>query len=165
MIFANEIQHKVLNTATRTTFLVAFLFTSAFLTACDDDDDNGVASVKGEWRGTKTELTILVEGIPAPIEETDDSFEGEVEFKDNGTAVYTEDGDEIIGTWSQNNNKLLLSIPTELGEVDMSGTYTIQELNNSKLKLYTEKEGEFEDPDTGFIFEATIKATLYFNRK
>ena len=165
MILSNEFQHKVLKTATRMTFLVAFLSTATFFTACDDDDDNGISSVKGEWRGDKTELVILVEGIPTPIKETDDSFSGEVDFQDDGTAVYSEDGDEIIGTWSQNNNKLNLTIPTELGEVDMSGTYTIQELSNSKLKLYTEKEGEFEDPDTGLFFDATVKATLYFTKK
>ena len=163
MNFSNEFQHKVLKAATRTSLLVAFLSSAVFFTACDDDDD-GVASVAGKWRGNKTELSILVEGIPTPIEETDDSFAGKVEFKSDGTAVYTEDGDEIVGTWAQNNNKLILSIPDDSEEFDMSGTYTIQELNGSKLKLYIEKEGSFEDPDTGFVFDATVKATLYFDK-
>jgi hypothetical protein len=46
----------------------------------------------------------------------------------------------------------------------MSGTYTIQELNASRLKLFIEKETSFEDPDTGMVFDATVKATLYFNK-
>lgn len=164
MILTNEFQHKVLNATTRMTFLAAFLFTASVFTACDDDDDNGVASVAGKWSGDKTELTILVEGVPTPINETDDSFAGKVEFKQDGTAVYTEDGEVTTGTWSQNNDKLLLTIPDDNEEIDMSGTYTIQEHNGSKLKLYIEKEGSFEDPDTGFVFDATIKATLYFNK-
>jgi hypothetical protein len=164
MNLINDFQHKVLNAATRMSFLAAFVITATVFTACDDDDDNGIGSVAGNWRGNKTELTILVEGVPTPINETDDSFAGEVEFKSNGTAVYTEDGEEIIGTWSQNNNKLTLTIPDDSQELDMSGVYTIQELSGSKLKLYIEKEGSFEDPDTGFVFDATIKATLYFDK-
>jgi hypothetical protein len=164
MILTNKCQHKVLNTANRMTFLFALLFTASFFTGCDDDDDNGIGTVAGNWVGDKTELTIKVEGVPTPFNETDDSFAGEVEFQQNGTAVYSEDGDEIVGTWSQTNNKLYLTIPDESEELDMSGTYTIQELTGSKLKIYIEKEGSFEDPDTGLVFDATIQATLYFNK-
>jgi hypothetical protein len=163
MTFTNDVQHKVLNTATRVAFSLAIFCGAAFFTACDDDDDNGIGSVAGFWTGDKTELNIKVEGIPTPINEVDDDFSGEVEFQADGTAVYSEDGDEIEGTWVQNNNKLILTIPTS-DEFDMSGTYTIQELNASRLKLFIEKETSFEDPDTGMVFDATVKATLYFDR-
>lgn len=163
MILTNKIQHKVLNAATRVTFSIALLFTASFFTACDDDDDNGIGSVAGSWVGDKTELSIKVEGVPAPINEVDNSFAGEVDFQADGTALYSEDGEEIEGTWVQNNNKLILTIPSA-DEFDMSGTYTIQELSGSRLRLYIEKEGSFEDPDTGLVFDATVKATLYFNK-
>jgi hypothetical protein len=164
MILTNEFQHKVLNAANRMFILTAFVFTASFFTGCDDDDDNGIGSVAGNWAGDKTELVIKVEGVPTPFNETDDSFDGEVEFQQDGTAVYNEDGEETIGTWSQTNNKLYLTIPDDSEEFDMSGTYTIQELTGSKLRIYIEKEGSFEDPDTGLVFDATIQATLYFNR-
>lgn len=164
MILTNDFQHKVLDAATRMTSLVAILLTASFFTACDDDDDNGFGSVAGSWVGDKTELTIEVDGVPAPINETDDSFAGEVAFKQDGTAVYTEDGEVITGTWQQNNDKLILTIPDDTEEFDMSGTYTIKELSASRLKIFIEKEGSFEDPDTGYIFDATVKATLYFNK-
>jgi hypothetical protein len=164
MILKNAFQHKVLNTTTRMTYLVAFLFTVAFFTACDDDDDNAFPSVAGKWAGDKTEVIIKVEGVPTPVNETDESFAGKVEFKQNGTAVYSEDGEVINGTWSQNNNKLTLSIPDESEEIDMSGEYTIQEITASRLKLYIEKEAAIEDPDTGLEFDASIKATLYFDK-
>lgn len=164
MILTNEFQHKVLNAATRVTFLASFLITASLFTACDDDDDNGFSSVEGRWVGDRTELNIKVEGVPTPLNETDDSFAGEVDFQDDGTAVYSEDGEVIEGTWVQNNNKLILTIPDDSEEIDMSGTYTIQDLTATKLKLFIEKEGSFEDPETGLVFDATVKATLYFNK-
>jgi len=163
MILKNAFQHRVLNTTTRLTYFVAFLLASAFITSCDDDDDNVFPSVSGKWSGDKTVLVINVEGVPTPINETDDSFAGEVEFKENGVAVYSEDGEVINGTWSQNKDKLTLTIPGS-DEIDLSGVYTIQEISGSKLKLYIEKETIFQDPDTGLEFDASIKATLYFDK-
>jgi hypothetical protein len=163
MIRTNEFQHKVLKPATRMTFLAASFFAASFLTACDDDD-NGFTSVKGKWVGDKTELSVKVQGVPTPLDETDDSFSGEVEFTENGTAIYKEDGEVLTGTWSQNNDKLTLTIPDDTEEVDMSGTYTIKEISGSKLKLYIEKEATIENPDTGIDVNASIKATLYFNK-
>jgi hypothetical protein len=164
MILTNEFQHKVLKPATRVTFLAASFFAASFLTACDDDD-NGFTSVKGKWVGDKTEITAKVESIPTPLDETDEDFTGEVEFTENGTAIYKEDGEVLTGTWSQNNDKLTLTIPDDSQDIDMSGTYTIHEISGSKLKLYIEKEATIEDPDTGIELNATIKATLYFTKR
>jgi hypothetical protein len=164
MILTNEFQHKVLKAATRMTYLVAFLSTATFFAACDDDDDNGFSSVAGKWQGDKTELVIKVKEIPTPINETDDSFAGKVEFKENGVAVYSEDGEVLTGTWSQSNDKLTLTIPDDSQDIDMSGIYTIKELNGSKLKIYIEKEASIEDPKSGLFFDANIKATLFFNK-
>jgi hypothetical protein len=164
MTLTNEFQHKVLKAATRVTYLVTFLSAATFFASCDDDDDNGFKSVAGKWEGDRTELVIKVEGIPTPINETDDAFAGEVEFKQNGVAVYKEDGDVLTGTWSQNNDKLTLTIPDDSQDIDMSGVYTIKEINGSKLKIFIEKEASIEDPESGLFFDATIKATLYFNK-
>lgn len=164
MILTTKIQHKVLNDATRMTFFAASLMTAFLFTACDDDDDNHFTSVQGKWIGDKTELTVKINGVPTPFNETDNSFAGEVEFTPGGTAVYEEDGEVLTGTWVQNNDKLTLTIPDDTEELDMSGTYTIKEISGSKLKLYIEKEATIEDPDTGLDVEALIKATLYFEK-
>lgn len=165
MTLIDKFQHKVLNTASRFAFTAAVLSSAAFVSACDDDDDNkAFPSVQGKWIGNKTELVVKIEGIPTPVNETDDSFAGEVEFKANGTAVYTEDGDELQGTWSQSNDKLTLTIPDESQDIDMSGVYTIKEINSSKLKLYIEKDAAIENPDTGDMVNTNIKATLYFDK-
>lgn len=159
-----KFQHKVLNNASRITVAFALVTSAAFFTACDDDDSNGFPTVQGKWSGNKTELIIKVDGVAGSIEETDDSFQGKVEFKSNGVAVYTEDGEVNEGTWSQNGDKLTLSIPDDSEELDMSGVYTIKEINNSKLKIYIEKETTITDPESGEDFDANIKATLYFDK-
>jgi len=164
MTLLNEFQQKMLKTGHRMTYLFVFLFSASFIVSCDDDDDKGFPSVAGSWDGDKTELVITVDGFPTPINETDNSFSGEVEFRKDGTAVYTEDGEEKTGTWAQNNDKLLLSIPDDSEELDMSGTYLIKEINASRLKIFIEKEASFDDPESGMTFDATIKATLYFDR-
>ena len=46
----------------------------------------------------------------------------------------------------------------------MTGTYIIKELNNSRLKIYIEKETIIHDDDSGMDYVAKVKATLYFNR-
>lgn len=164
MIRSNELQHKVLKATTRMFFFAVIMISASFVVSCDDDDDDrGIGTVAGKWIGTKSELAITVVGVP-PINETDDDFAGEVEFKTDGTAIYKEDGETVEGTWAQNNDKLILAVDGAAGE-DLSGTYTIQELSGTKLRLYIEKEQTFEDPDSGMEFDAKIKATLYFNKK
>lgn len=148
----------------RNRLIYSLAFVSALFTiaSCNDDDDKP-ASLLGTWRGDKIEATAKIEGIPTPISQNDDDFEGQAEFKSDGTVIFREDGDITEGTWAQNGNKLILSVD-DLGDDDMSGTYIIQELNNSKLKIYIEKETLIYDDESGMEFLAEIKATLYFNR-
>ncbi len=163
MIASTELKkNKMLNVTTKAFYAIALAFSAAAFTGCDDDDDEKFDSIVGSWQGTKTEFELHLEGVPTPITETDEDFAGEVEFKQDGTAVFEEDGDVVSGTWNQNGDKLTLTIAND---DDLSGTYTIQELTSSKLRLYIEKEGTFEDPDTGINLDGTVKGTLYFNKK
>lgn len=165
MIRKNEFQHKVLKAATRMFFFAAILISASFVVSCDDDDDDhGIGTVAGKWVGTKSEISLTVDGIP-PINETDEDFSGEVDFQQDGTAVYKEDGEIVEGTWAQNNNKLILAIENGSVNEDISGTYIIQELSQTKLRIYIEKEQTFEDDDSGLEVEGLLKATLHFNRK
>lgn len=165
MKVTNEFQQKLLKSATRMSLVVAVLFSASFLTSCDDDDDKGFPSVQGAWEGSKTVVEFKIDGIPTPVTETDNSFSGEVEFLSNGTAIYSEDGIETNGTWSQSKDKLTLTMPVEDDEIDMSGTYTIKELNSSKLQIYIEKEGTIYDDESETEIDGLFKATLYFNKK
>ena len=69
------------------------------------------------------------------------------------------------GHWSQDGEKLTASLDFNTEFVDLNGEYTIQTLTDTKLVLYFEKDGTYEDPDTGIQIEGTLKATLYFDKK
>ena len=139
------------------------LVSCALLIGCDDEKE--FASILGQWQGTKAEAEIEAFGIPLPINETDDTFDAVVEFKDDGTIILTEDAQTSTGTWEQNGDKLLLSITFSTDFIDLSGTYTIKDLTATKLTLYIEKDGTYTDPDTGIDVDGTVKATLYFDKK
>lgn len=147
----------------RILFSVLCIASCVWLTACDDEKE--FASVVGKWQGTKAEAEILAFGVPIPIKETDDTFAAEVEFKDNGTVTLTEDAQTSSGTWEQNGDKLILSITFSTDFIDLSGTYTIKELTDTKLTLFIEKDGTYTDPDSGMDIDGTVKATLYFDKK
>lgn len=133
------------------------------LVACDDDDD--FAPLVGEWQGTKAEAEILAFGVPLPINETDDNFDAQVEFKADGIVTLVDDGQSSTGTWEQNGDKLTLSITFNTDFIDISGTYTIRELSETKLRIFVEKDGTYTDPDSGIDIDGTVKATLYFERQ
>ena len=77
----------------------------------------------------------------------------------------THDGVTTQGTWSQDGEKLTTSLNFNTEFADLVGAYTIETLTETKLVLYFEKDGTYEDPDTGIEIEGTLKATLYFDRK
>jgi hypothetical protein len=165
--FARINHHKLQKTNNffmRNRMIYSLAFVSALFTiaACNDDDEKP-ASILGTWRGDKIEATAKVEGIPTPINNNDDDFAGQAEFKSDGTVIFREDGEVTEGTWAQNGDKLILSVD-ELEDDDMTGTYIIKELNKSRLKIYIEKETIIHDDDSGMDFVAEVKATLYFNR-
>jgi hypothetical protein len=131
--------------------------------ACDDEDP--MASIEGVWIGTKAEGEVLVFGVPSGFEEEDDTFDAILEFKQGGVVTLTQDGVPSTGTWSQDGEKLTTNINFNTTFVDLSGTYTIQTLTDSKLVLYYEKDGTYEDPDTGIDIDGTLKATLSFDKQ
>lgn len=146
----------------RMIYSLAFVGALFTIAACNDDDEKA-ASILGNWTGDKIEASAKIDGFPTPINQNDEDFAGRAEFKSDGTVIFREDGDITEGTWAQNGNKLILSVD-ELGEDNMTGTYIIQELNSSRLKIYIEKETLIYDDESGMEFLADIKATLYFNR-
>lgn len=144
--------------------LFCTLFSLMLLTpfACDDEDK--MASVEGTWTGTNAEGEVLVFGVPSGFEEEDDGFNPIIQFKQGGIVTLTQDGIPHSGTWSQEGEKLTTSLNFTTDFVDLSGSYTIQTLSDTKLVLYFEKDGTYKDPDTGIKIEGTLKATLSFEK-
>ncbi|SHH50893.1 hypothetical protein SAMN04488109_4118 [Chryseolinea serpens] len=142
-----------------------FLGLSFILLVSCKDDDKSYPSVTGKWQGTLLTAEITVYGVTLPNKQTDDTFDAVVEFKSDGTAILTDDNQTSTGTWSQNNDKLTLSVTFGTEFIDLSGTYTIQEITDKKLTLYIEKDGSYTDPDTKVEVQGTVKATLNFDKK
>jgi hypothetical protein len=128
------------------------------------DEHESVATLEGTWQGTKAQGEVLVFGVPTGFEEEDNTFHPMLEFKEGGVVVLTQDGIPTQGNWAQNGETLVTSLNFETDFVDISGTYTIQTLTDTRLVLYYEKEGTFEDPDTGIEITGTLKATLSFDK-
>jgi hypothetical protein len=145
--------------------LLLFVFTALLLTPFGCDDDEKLASVEGAWQGTKAEGEVLVFSVPSGFEEEDEAFDPVLEFKQGGIVTLTHDGVPSQGTWFQDGETLTTSLNFDTNFVDLSGNFTIQTLTETKLVLYYEKEGTYEDPDTGIEIEGTLKATLYFDKK
>ena len=145
--------------------LFCAFFSSLLLTPFACDDEEKMASVEGSWAGTRAEGEVLVFGVPSGFEEVDETFNAVIEFKPGGAVTLTEDGMSYSGTWSQDGEKLTTNLSISTDFVDLSGTYTIQTLTDTKLVLYLEKDGTYEDPDTGIEIEGTLKATLSFAKQ
>lgn len=145
--------------------LISVLLSALLVAPLACDDDEKMASVEGTWQGTKAEGEVLVFGVPSGFEEEDDTFNPVLEFKQGGVVTLTQGGAPSQGTWSQDGEKLITSLNFDTNFVDLSGTYTIQTLTETKLVLYYEKDGTYEDPDTGIEIEGTLKATLSFDKK
>jgi hypothetical protein len=145
--------------------LFCALFSSLLLTPFACDDEEKMASVEGSWIGTKAEGEVLVFGVPSGFEEVDETFDPVIEFKQGGGVTLTKDEVPYAGTWSQDGEKLTTSLTISTDFVDLSGTYIIQTLTDTKLVLYLEKDGTYEDPDTGIDIEGTLKATLSFGKQ
>lgn len=143
-------------------FLVSLLMIVGPL-GCDEHES--VATLEGTWKGTKAQGEVLVFGVPTGFEEEDNTFHPTLEFKEGGVVVLTRDGIPTQGNWAQNGETLITSLNFETDFVDLSGTYTIQTLTDTRLILYYEKEGTFEDPDTEIEITGTLKATLSFDKQ
>lgn len=145
--------------------LLSFALTALLIVPFGCDDDEKKASIEGKWQGTKAEGEVLVFSVPTGFDEEDETFDPLLEFKQGGVVTLTQDGVPSQGTWSQNGETLNASITFDTNFVDLSGSYTIQTLTETKLVLYYEKDGTYQDPDTGIEIEGTLKATLYFDKK
>ena len=144
------------------TCIATAFITISTLSHCDKDDDT-TGSLTGKWQGETAEAKIEV--IHATVwEETDDSFDAEVEFKNNGTVVVKDNGQETEGTWERSGNTLHTSIDLLGSDFGGSHDLKIKTLNETALELYLEKDSTYQDPDTGSQITGKLKGTAQFRR-
>jgi hypothetical protein len=143
--------------------LFSLLYFCVLLASCDDEPE--IISIVGKWQGTKAEAELLAFGVPIPVKETDDTFDALVEFREDGTVTLTQDTQTSSGIWQQDGDKLMLTITFSTDFIDLSGSYTIQQITSTNLILFIEKDGTYTDPGSGLDIDGTVKATLFFDKK
>lgn len=132
--------------------------------SCREEEKN-FPSIEGKWRGTSAEITVKPFGIPIPFSEEDDSFATEIEFKSDGALIIYDGAEPTRGSWQVVDDKLITDVNFSTDFIDLSGTYTIEELTQTKLVFYLEKENEtITDPDSGKSISGDVKVTLHFEK-
>jgi uncharacterized protein (TIGR03066 family) len=130
----------------------------------DDEPDEEFAPIIGVWQGTSIDYKFTPDGLGLGYEDTEEDFDGIVEFKEDGTVVYTDDGNESTGTYTITGDKLTTTVEFTSSLPFSAGTFTIKRLTGSKLDLYFEDEGEFDVPDFGTV-SGELEATAFFERQ
>jgi hypothetical protein len=144
-------------------FLIAGLL-SLLLFGCEDDGEIS-ASIAGKWQGDKVDFNLNPSGPIPGYTITEEDFPIQAEFKTDGSVTITDaNGTTTAGTYAMTGRKLALQINYTIEFIGLSGTYTVDELSDSKLKAVIKKEDTFTDPDSGQEFEGEITVTLYFDR-
>ncbi|HYF67151.1 MAG TPA: lipocalin family protein [Ohtaekwangia sp.] len=129
----------------------------------DDDDPSEEESIVGTWVGTKLHYKFTPSSIGFGLGDTNDDYDATIEFREDGTVVYRDDGDESTGTYEVKGNQIETSI--NIADLPFSTTtLRINELTKTELELYFEEEGEYEVPDFGTM-DGTFEATFNFERQ
>jgi hypothetical protein len=141
------------------------LYSVVVFNACNKDDENDpeFAPITGTWQGTSVEYEFTPSGLGVGVPGTEE-FDGIVEFKDDGTVIYSYNGTESTGTYTVVGDKLTTDVNFTTSFPFAAQSFTIKKLTNGELQLYFEDEGEFEVPDLG-TFDGTIEATIFFDRQ
>jgi hypothetical protein len=139
--------------------LIILLF-SAF--ACKEDEDVS-ASIVGKWQGDQSEIKVTY-GLVTLHEEEDDQFDALLEFKDDGSVSFTNDGTTTTGTYELKGTKLSINAELQFDGVNISSaTFDVLELSQTKLRLHLEQDQEVNVPDLGNV-NTTVKANFSFDR-
>ena len=128
------------------------------------DEDKDFASIEGKWRGTRLEVQVKPFGLPVPFSKDDQSFATLIEFKADGTMMVHEDR-PTGGTYQVIEDKLIIDIDLTIKDRELSGTYTLETLDESTLVFYTRQKNEtLADPDGGLTVKGDLKITLHFRK-
>lgn len=143
---------------------ISLLIFSILLVFSCREEEKKFVSIVGKWKGTLAKVQIKPLGLPAPFGATDESFDAEIEFRSDGTLILLEKGQPVEGTYQVIEEKLITDIEFDTKIIDLSGTYTIEELTDTNLVFYLNKNDTLTNPDTGLSVSGNIKGTLYFQR-
>jgi hypothetical protein len=130
-------------------------------TSCDDEK---MSSIVGKWNVNKAEYNCRPFRYPGSINQVEDDLDTAFEFQSDGTLILTRSGKLSNGTYSLKDKDLITSVPFTTHVIGLSGKYSIQELTETKLVLFVERDDTFQDPDTGVNLRGTVRATIIFDK-
>lgn len=135
------------------------------LFACNDEGEVN-SSIIGVWSGDRAEFKINPDGVIPAFTLNEDTIPVQVEFQGDGTVHLTDnDGARTSGTYTLSGRDLTLGIDYEFELIGLDGTYDVEELTDSNLRIKITKDGSYTDPDTNQTIEGEVEATLYFVRQ
>ena len=137
-------------------FLVLlFLAVSLGSSSCKKNDDEVMASIVGKWGIVKTVEVDYVGTAKGPTEtETTFSANDFVEFKSDGTAIFSEEGDTDAATYTVNTDTKKMSV--KLNGTSTSIQMDIRTLNSTDLVLYAEESTS----QGGITYKFTIETSF-----
>lgn len=139
------------------------LLVASFLISCKDDEPEITSSIVGKWKGDRSEVKVSY-GIVTLHEEEDDIFDVTLEFKEDGSVLFTRDGTTTTGTYQLNGDQLTTNVDFQFQEVDIETlTFDVLEVSATKLRLELEQDQEVEVPDVGLV-NTTINGNFDFDR-
>ena len=148
----------------KTSAIAAILFLFLTILSCKDDEEER-PSVIGKWQGTLAEVEVHPFGIPLPISEKDENFNTQLEFRSDATLLISNNSQPAEGSWQVVDDKLITDINFSTDFIELSGSYTIEELTQSVLVISIEKENQtITIPDTGQTVSGDVIVTLHFEK-
>jgi hypothetical protein len=112
--------------------LVSFIGTATILTACKKENGKSTEEkIVGKWTPEAIYYDYSFGGTSQ--KDTTFSVEGDyIQFNSDGTVSTSSEGEEGSGTWSIQDNKLLLKEASEV----IAPAYDIQKLTDNELNLH-----------------------------
>ena len=147
----------------RTKILLILIATVLF--ACSDDEKDPVfANIVGVWKGDYSEIRATYSGITV-YDETDETFDVTLEFKEDGTVLFSQGagGAVTTGTYAVNGDRLTTNINLLSYGTSGETTFEIDQLTETRLQLLLDDERELDVPDFGEV-TVRIVADLRFDR-
>ena len=143
---------------------ILLVLLSFVIVSCNEEEDNS-PSIVGKWRGTLAEITVQPFGLPTPISRDIEDFSAEIEFQSDGKVTLVQNGQPVEGTYQLAGKTLTTDVPFATGLSDMTGTFTVEQLTETALVVFIERENEtFTDPQSGITVTGDVQSRLHFER-
>ena len=137
----------------------------ALIISCQNEGEVK-STIVGTWYGSQADFRINPDGIIPAFTITEDTIPVQLDFKTDGSVYLTDNkGARTSGTYSLSGRNLTINIDYDFEFIGLGGTYHVEELTDSNLRIVITKDGEYTDPDSNQTVHGEVEATLYFKKQ